>query len=112
MKILKMIAALLFAFTLGLATNGFTLSNAANNVDMDMSATPVQLATDINNLVFTGTVKRIPNGTALVTRNGTYLLSGGNFDSVIDKEVNVIGKVVKEGSIEKLEVARAQLAQN
>lgn len=73
-------------------------------------ATPVPLGDDVNNLVFTGTVKRIPDGTALVTNTATYLLIGGNFEGIVGKEVNVIGKIIKEGSIETIKVARAQLA--
>ncbi len=71
---------------------------------------PVKLGADVNNQVFSGVVKKMDGGAALVTSNATYLLSGGNFDGIIGKEVNIIGKMVKEGSIKKIEVARAQLA--
>ena len=76
----------------------------------DTQTTPVKLGADVNNQVFSGIVKKIPDGAALVTSNATYLLTGGNFDGILDREVNIIGKVIKEGSIEKIEVTRAQLA--
>lgn len=111
MKTKKIWTVAVLILALGFATNGLAVSNAADNNNVIKAATPVELGTDVNNLVFTGTVKKIPNGTALITKNATYLLSGGNFDSIVGKEVNIIGKVVKVGSIEKIEVARAQLAQ-
>jgi len=111
MRNLRIWAVAVLTLTLGFSANGFAVSNAANNDMVIKAATPVELETDVNNLVFTGTVKKIPNGTALITKKATYLLSGGNFDSIVGKEVNIIGKVVQEGSIEKIEVARAQLAQ-
>ncbi len=76
----------------------------------DTQITPVKLEVDVNNQVFSGIVRKIPDGAALVTSNTTYHLTGGNFDGIIDREVNIIGKVVKEGAIEKIEVTRAQLA--
>jgi len=108
MKITKMILPVLLIMGLGCAINSFATTSAKQ---ASLSpATPVELGADVNNLVFTGTVKRIPDGTALVTSNATYLLSGGNFEGIVGREVNIIGKVVKEGSIEKIQVARAQLA--
>ncbi len=111
MKIKKILIIVLLATALGFSANCFATSGSAIEASITRPATPVELGTDVNNLVFTGTVKKIPNGTALITKNATYLLTGGNFDSIIGKEVNIIGKVVKEGSIEKIQVARAQLAQ-
>jgi hypothetical protein len=76
----------------------------------EVPAILIQLGADVHSLMFTGIVRKIPDGTALVTNNATYLLAGGNFDGIVGKEVNIIGKVIKEGSIEKIQVARAQLA--
>lgn len=75
----------------------------------ERSTTPVELSGDVNRLVFTGTVKKIPDGTALVTSTATYLLAGGNFEMIVGKEVNVIGRVVKDGSLETIQVARTQI---
>ncbi len=107
----KILTVVVLVLTLGLTANGFAISTTATENSITKPATPVELGTDVNNLVFTGTVKKIPNGTALITKKATYLLTGGNFDSIVGKEVNIIGKVVKEGFIEKIQVARAQLAQ-
>lgn len=111
LKRVKTLPIAILVMTLGFTTTGFAISSASSEDITISPLTPVKLETDVNNLVFTGTVKRIPNGTVLITKKATYLLSGGNFDSVIGKEVNIIGKVVKEGSIEKILVAKAQLAQ-
>lgn len=111
MKIQNLWVVAVLILTLGFAANSFAVSNTADSGEVIKAVTPVELGTDVNNLVFTGTVKKIPNGTALITKNATYLLSGGNFDSIVGKEVNIIGKVIREGSIEVIEVARAQLAQ-
>ena len=83
-----------------IAVNGYAVSTATPQPLEKNSATPVELGAEVNNLVFTGTVKKIPDGTALVTATTTYLLTGGNFDAIVGKEVNIIGKVIKEGSIE------------
>ncbi len=71
---------------------------------------PAKLESYVNNLVFTGTVKEIPGGTALVTTSNTYILGGGNFSGIVGREVNIIGKVVAEGSFEKIMVSHIQLA--
>jgi len=110
MKTNTILIIAILVMTLGITVHSFATSGSAIEASITKPATPVELGTDVNNLVFTGTVKKIPNGTALITKNATYLLTGGNFDSIIGKEVNIIGKVVKEGSIEKIQVARAQLA--
>ncbi|MEE4241609.1 MAG: hypothetical protein V2I36_09085 [Desulfopila sp.] len=110
MKILKCLMVIAGSFAASvLLSQAATLSADAMPYSNPQSP-PIELEADVNNQVFSGVVKRIPNGAALVTSKTTYLLSGGNFDGIINQEVNIIGKVVKEGSIEKIEVARAQLA--
>jgi len=74
--------------------------------------TPVKLGADVNSLVFTGTIKKISGQAVLVTSQATYLLTGGNFDGIVGMKVNIIGKIIQEGAIEKIMVARAQLASN
>ncbi len=71
---------------------------------------PAQLESYVNNLVFTGTVKEIPKGTVLVTASKTYILAGGNFSGIVGREVNILGKVIAEGSLEKIIVSHIQLA--
>lgn len=59
-------------------------------------------------LVFRGIITQMDDGTALFTNRATYPLLGGDFAMIVGKEVNVIGQMVKEGDIEKIEVARVQ----
>lgn len=59
---------------------------------------------------FTGIIKKLDDGTALYTKDEIYPLIGGNFETIVGKEVLIIGKVVKENDIEKLSVARVQFA--
>ncbi len=104
------VIGVIFLFILALAANSFATPSAGSRTFADNPATPVELGADVNNLVFTGVVKKIPDGTALVTNTATYLLTGGNFEAIVGKEVNIIGKVIKVGPIEKIQVARAQIA--
>lgn len=108
MKIKKGVLPVLILLLFGCTAHAFGTA-AYPKQPPQIPATPVELGADVNSLVFTGTVKRIPDGTALVTNNATYMLAGGNFEGIVGKEVNIIGKVIKEGSIEKILVARAQL---
>lgn len=107
----KILIITLLVAIFGLVSNCLALSVSIIDASLNRPATPVELGREVNNLVFTGTIKKIPNGTALITKNATYLLTGGNFDSIIGREVNIIGKVIKVGSIERIQVARAQLTQ-
>ncbi len=108
LKRLSAFAVFFLVLVFTLATNTMAISSAKPSPQSPII--PVQLGTDVNNLVFTGTVKKIPTGTALVTPNATYHLAGGNFEGIVGKVVNIIGTVVKEGTVEKIQVARAQLA--
>ncbi len=84
--------------------------NASGKSEAPSPPTPVKLGSDVNSLVFTGTVKKIDDQAVLVTSKTTYLLTGGNFDGIVGMKVNIIGKIIQEGAIEKILVARAQLA--
>lgn len=110
MKIFSIIIPVTLVSALILSTSGSCATIPDIHPKTAIPTTPVQLEPNVNTLIFTGVVKRIPNGTALVTNSATYLLDGGNFEGIVGKEVNIIGRVVKEGSIEKIIVARAQLA--
>ncbi|MFH0780389.1 MAG: hypothetical protein V2B20_00310 [Pseudomonadota bacterium] len=61
-------------------------------------------------LIFRGTVQKTEDGdgTALYTEQAVYPLLGGDFAMIIGEEVNIIGKMVREGNIEKIIVARVQ----
>lgn len=62
--------------------------------------------TDI--LIFRGIIKYHDMGTALATDRAVYPLIGGDFAMIVGKEVNIIGKMVKENDVEKIVVARVQ----
>ncbi len=62
----------------------------------------------IDNYIFKGVIKKLDTGTALYTKKAIYPLSGGDFNMIIGKEVHIIGKIIKEGNVEKIEVARVQ----
>ena len=102
---------LFFALFVMLGQSSFVYAVAAQKASLPEAAAPsAKLESYVNNLVFTGKVKQIPGATVLVTTSNTYLLSGGDFSGIVDRKVNVIGKVVSEGSIEKLIVSQIQLA--
>jgi len=74
------------------------------------SASPAKLGADVNSLVFTGTIEKISDQAVLVTPKATYLLTGGNFDGIVGMKVNIIGRIIQDDAIDKIVVARAQLA--
>lgn len=60
-------------------------------------------------VLYKGIIKKHEHGTALITADKTYPLVGGNFAKMIGKEVSIVGKVAKEGEVEKLVVAKLEL---
>ena len=68
----------------------------------------VNLSQTTDNKVFRGIVKKLDEGTALFTDKEIYPLVGGDFETIVGKEVNIIGKIVKEGNVEKLRVSLVQ----
>ena len=63
---------------------------------------------DAGTIVLRGTVKPFAQSTALFTDNAIYPLIGGDFDMIVGKEVNIIGEIVLEDDIRKIDVARVQ----
>lgn len=61
--------------------------------------------------MFKGIIKKHKKGTALITEDKTYQLAGGDFSKMVGKSVNIIGKVSKEGDVEKLLVAKLEVQQ-
>ena len=59
-------------------------------------------------LIFRGTITQLDEGTALVTDRAVYPLIGGDFEMIIGNEVNIIGKMIRVGDVEKILVARIQ----
>lgn len=70
---------------------------------------PVKHRTDVNRLVFTGTIGKVAVGTILLTRNGIYLLQGKNLEAIVGRRVNIIGTIMRRGAERKIEVVRAKL---
>ncbi len=85
----------------------FAVSNSTETTPGD-PAKIVAIAKE-DTQVFHGIVKKLDDGMALYTEKEIYPLIGGEFDIINGKEVNIIGKIVEEGSIKKLAVNRIQL---
>ncbi len=68
-----------------------------------------EVAEQMKEMVFSGVVKKHEDGTALITKDKTYPLTGGDFAMIVGKEVDIVGKVVKEGEVEKLVVSKLQV---
>ena len=83
---------------------------ASQNEPAIVSPSPATAVAATGNLIFHGTVERHEQGTALNTSKGVFPLLGGDFDMIIGREVKIIGKVITEGNIEKIAVARVQIA--
>lgn len=65
-----------------------------------------------NTLVVEGVVKKLDNTTALFTEDRIYPLVGGDFQMIVGKKVHIIGKMIDDGGVEKIEVARVQFERN
>lgn len=90
------------AFMLG---TGLAMASTPPPEDKSTAIESTQLT---KNLIFHGTVEKIKEGTALNTDKGLYPLLGGDFDMIIGKQVNIIGKMINEGGTEKIAVSRIQ----
>ncbi len=99
--------ALAIACTAMLVLGGHAFATAPST-GTDAQSAAAESAQLTKNLVFHGTVEKIDEGTALNTDRGVYPLLGGDFDMIVGKEVNIIGKMVKEGNTEKIAVSRVQ----
>lgn len=104
MKIL--VSAMFFALLVASAdfAIGIAYPNSGNPPVPALIYSPKR--TDI--LVFRGIIKQTDEGTALFTDRAVYPLIGGDFEMIIGNQVNIIGKMVKEGDVEKILVARIQ----
>jgi len=100
------LAIAIIALFLVVCNNSLAVSIPTNSPAKDTAAT----LTDhqIDNLVFQGVVKKLDTGTALYTKKAVYPLTGGDFDMIVGKNVQIIGRIVKEGKVEKISVARVQ----
>ncbi len=106
-KILSTIAFAIFLLITGYA---FGISNQETTQSPVSSAINVSHVAD--NAIFQGIVKKLDKGTALFTEKNVYPLIGGDFQMIVGKEVNIIGKIVRDGGVDKISVARVQFAKN
>jgi hypothetical protein len=99
----KIIAVCLFASCVAFNSSAFAATDAQKPMtDVMQNAEAEQ----IMDSVYTGIVEKHKDGTVLVTPEKVYPLVGGDFTMIIGKEVNVLGKVVKEDDVEKLIVSK------
>jgi hypothetical protein len=98
----KIIAVCLFASCVAFNSSGFAATDEKPMTDVMQNAEAEQ----IMDSVYTGIVEKHKDGTVLVTPEKVYPLVGGDFTMIIGKEVNVLGKVVKEDDVEKLIVSK------
>lgn len=105
----KILSITIFAICLLIATHAFGVSSAAKS---NPAPTAVGASQAAENMIFQGIIKQLDEGTALFTEKQVYPLIGGNFETIVGKEVNIIGKIVKDGDVEKISVARVQFAKN
>lgn len=106
----KTLSIIIFAICLVISGHAFGDSPPAKiKSPAPASADASQAAT---NMVFLGIVKKLDEGTALFTDKDVYPLVGGDFDMIVGKHVNIIGRIIKEGDVEKINVFRVQFAKN
>ncbi len=101
------IFAIIFSCFFIVSTNSFATSTLSNTTSKKTTADFVGKQAD--NRTFKGIVKKLKSGTALYTQKSVYPLTGGDFGMIIGKKVSIIGKIIKEGEVEKLAVTRVQL---
>ena len=94
----KILSICILAVCVAISTNCFASA----------PATP-QAAEQMKQTVYTGIVKKHEDGTALITKDKTYPLEGGDFAMIVGKEVDIVGKIIKEGDVEKLVVSKLQV---
>lgn len=98
-----------FTIVVCLALSGYAYGVSNSSGSQKVNAAEVETAAQNETVILHGIVKRLDDGMALYTEKDVYPLIGGEFDMIKDKEVNIIGKLVKEGEIKKLAVNRIQL---
>lgn len=106
----KTLSIAIFAICLAFSNLAFGVSTPSEIKSPAPAAADSSQAEE--NLVFRGIIKNLDEGTALFTDKEIYPLVGGNFETIVGKEVNIIGKVIKDGDVEKIIVARIQFAKN
>ena len=103
----NLVRPITIAACLALSGYAYGVSNSTEPPQID----PVKIGAKVKKetQIFHGIVKDLDGGMALYTEKGVYPLIGGEFDIINGKEVNIIGKIVEEGTVKKLAVSRIQL---
>lgn len=104
----KALPAIIFALCLVIPSTAFTLAIPETAKPPVPALIYAPKNTEI--LIFHGTVQQTEDGDGIVlrTEKAVYPLLGGDFAMIIGEEVNIIGKMVREDSIDKIIVARVQ----
>lgn len=101
----NVISNFIFILILALATYAFSTATSSSK---QPAPAAVETSKTTETTVFEGVVKKMDEGTALFTEKEVYPLLGGDFGMIVGKEVSIVGKVIKEGNVEKIVVARVQ----
>lgn len=102
----RAIAILVIAICLVITVYDIGLSTQAKIESPD--PTEINSSQATGNKIFRGIVKNLDGGTAVFTDTETYPLIGGDFETLVGKNVNIIGRIVKEGNLKKLRVTLIQ----
>lgn len=102
----KIVKITVVALCIGFGSSAFASSPATPEAAAKQGQ---EMTEQVKEMVYKGIVKKHEDGTALITKDKTYPLEGGDFAMIIGKEVNVVGKVVKDGDVEKLVVTKLQM---
>jgi len=109
--IMKLILSTI-AVAICLLISGHALGSSNQATIQSPAPAAVDASQAADNTIFQGIVKKLNEGTALFTEMNVYPLTGGDFQMIVGKEVNIIGKIVKDGNVDKISVARVQYAKN
>ncbi len=99
----KILSICILAASVAISTNCFASAPASSQAVEQQGK---EMTEQVKQMVYTGVVKELEGGTALITKDKTYQLEGGNFAEIVGKQVDVFGKVVKVGETEKLVVSK------
>lgn len=86
------------------------LTFSSYSLSYSSSDTPV--TKEQKTVIFQGIVKKLDGGTALFTKETIYPLTGGDFQTIVGKEVFIVGTIVTVGDLKKIQVKRIQFDKN
>jgi hypothetical protein len=102
----QLLSTIIVTVSLSIASYAFGTTPVPTDTAKQATANLVQETTKASE--FKGIIKKLDTGTALFTENEIYPLVGGDFETIVGKEVLIIGKLVTENDIKKISVARVQ----